>query len=226
MHRLLCEFQACLSKGCHIFSFQTNFQSGFLFFCIKWHMKRVKCLIFCLFSIITYASAQFESIGLDALMGGSELIVQGKVLDKRCDVARNVNSIFLENCIISIEIHDTIKGKPTLSILNIQHHLDNDTSRNVLSIDTIKVLCFHQERYRSGSGSMASKNPKHQYFWDYQANIGDEILLFLNGKADTQYLRINIPKSWYVYNLSDRFLGIITANTHVSDYLTDKLKKK
>ncbi len=168
----------------------------------------------------TNAYSQLTSPGLDALLLNSDIIVQGTCIAKNCPRPKNLSGLYEEICIVALDETRVLKGNPKLSIWEIQ--LKKDTAELEASLDTVKALLFKHVR----SIHKSSTTPDSLSYTDYEIKIGDSVLVFLNGQSNIQIpnTRLNPTIKGDVYSLIDQFLGVITANDYVTDYLIERIK--
>lgn len=133
----------------------------------------------------------------------------------------DLQSSVSENCVSTMNVENIIKGSALLSILEIQSIMTIDSKGTTTRYDTVGGLCFEQNRMRIPFYS-DSLNRKP----DYNALVGDNVIVFLGGHDPDPYRRIGIPDDWIVYKLIDRFLGVITANDYVIEYIKSRIKGK
>lgn len=171
---------------------------------------------------INLSIAQEASPGLDALLDNSKIIVEGQVLKKHCRGPMGLSSVIANMCVISLEVKEIIKGRPLISDLEIQNHVIKGSDGMISSLDTLKGICFEHVRMNGPLHFDASN-----IYMDYDVKIGDNVIIFLNDIPSSNIqAKLNIPKDWIVYPLIDKYLGVITANDYVMDYLENKLREK
>ena len=136
----------------------------------------------------------------------------------------DVATIYKDICNVALDETKVLKGKPKLSILEIQ--LKKDTAGLEASLDTVKALLFTHSRNKHASIYKSLTNPDSPSYYDYDIKIGDAVLVFLNAPSEIKLPlpRLNLTTKWDVYPLVDPFLGVITANDYVTDYLIERIK--
>ena len=172
----------------------------------------------------TYVRGQQTSPGLDALLLNSEIIVQGICYDKYCKPEMDVMSLMMDICVISLVDIKVLKGNPKLSIVEIKEVGIRTPAGLIPTMDTTEALCFThiRDKGRHHLESIDSLSYK-----DYNVNMGDAVLVFLNGYSEIKGPppRLGLDQRWDVYTLTDPYLGVITANDFVTEYLVSKIKK-
>jgi hypothetical protein len=162
------------------------------------------------------------SLGLDALWLNAEFVSEGTVK------AKNSNSLSLPNLpigdmftirtVVTMEITDALKGSPVFFQID-ESGLQSDTFHH----SRPTYLNFLHVRHRTPPHHMDSRAPNFTYNKDYSVELGDKVIVFLKGIVDSSSLaHIQIPKDWIVYGVADSFLGVLTANDHVTEYFKKK----
>jgi hypothetical protein len=172
----------------------------------------------------TVSNGQRTSPGLDALLLNAEIIVQGVCYDKYCKPEMDVMSVMMDICVISLVDIKVLKGNPNLSIVEIKEVGIRTPSGLVPAMDTTEALCFKHIRDK---GKFPTESTDRLFYKDYNINVGDAVIVFLNGPSQIKGPppRLGLNQSWDVYTLADPFLGVITANDFVTEYLMRNIKK-
>lgn len=187
--------------------------------------KRFIC-IFGLLLTFTYCRGQ-NSPGLDALFLNAEIIVEGTIQDKRCRPPMNINSAVKNHCVVTLYVTEIIKGNPKLSNRKINQISVNGETKSLATIDTISEMHFEHLRMNITNPSNIIQNQDSIFHLDYNIKIGDSVIVFLKeGSDDCIRSKLNIPKEWFIYYLVDDYLGVITANDYVTEYLIKQSRNK
>lgn len=157
-------------------------------------------------------------------MLNAEIIVQGICFDKYCKPEMDVMSAMMDICVISLVDIKVLKGNPKLSVVEIKKVGTRTPSGLVPAMDTTEAICFTHIRDK---GRHPLKSTDSLFYKDYNINVGDAVLVFLSGAAETKGPppRLGLNQRWDVYSLADPFLGVITANDFVNEYLMRNIKK-
>ncbi len=164
---------------------------------------------------------------MDALLLNAEVIVEGTVQAKHCMPPMDINSAINNHCVVTIYVTEIIKGNPKLSNREINQINVNGKTKSLETIDTITELHFEHTRMNITNSSDIIQNQDSIFHLDYNIKIGDSVIVFLkDGSEDYIRSKLNIPKEWLIYYLVDDYLGVITANDYVTEYLMKKSRSK
>ena len=164
---------------------------------------------------------------MDALLLNAEIIVEGTVQDKHCRPPMDINSAINNHCVVTINVTEIIKGNPKLSNREINQISANGETISLATNDTITELHFGHIRNNVTNSSNIVQNQDSIFHLDYNIKIGDSVIVFLKEGSDVYtQSNLNTPKEWLIYYLVDDYLGVITANDYVTEYLMKKSRSK
>lgn len=152
------------------------------------------------------------------LYDNSEIVIMGQITG-------NVGRLELGNwtrpqCIVQIKIDSLYKGNPKLSTFINAEYLIRDEEAVWETTESFGV-CAHFMRYMYFVDSVSVSFPEQT------AVAGQKVILFLTDLIDAPLgSRFKQPDDWYVYSLTDKYLGMVTSNPYILEQLEELSKVK